>query len=159
MSEGLDAFLSILTFDLDAILRVLDDLFGIRFPVFSDIAEMLDFDNPIESLLDGLRDFAGDFTGLIEDALDMPERMMEKINNVIDKFDIAPDWMDCATSSQGLDGILSCLQRSINLPDAPDPFRYIAFYETLLSDAAIDGFYEVLRRVVGESLQTLCRAH
>ena len=150
MSDGLDAFLSILTFDLDAILQVLDDLFGIQFPFLSDIAEMLDFENPIEPWLDSLRDFAGDFEELIDNALAMPLSIINAIDTLTDKFKIG-NIFACSGSSSP-EALFECMYSKLGIGPPPDLFGALDldFLEMLMfDDSFADALYDILISMEG----------
>lgn len=150
ISDGLDAFLSILTFDLDAILQVLDDLFGIEFPFFSDVAEMLDFENPIEPWLDGLRDFAGDFVELIDDALAMPQSIINAIDTLADKFKIG-NIVACNGSSSPED-LFECMYSKLGIGPPPDLFGALnleLLEKLMFDDSFADALYDILFSIEG----------
>ena len=86
---------SILDYDLDYILQLISNTFNINFPSLPNINDYLRFDFDF-GMLDTIPNFEDLFTDLLDDVVDLPSTILDKVYDLTGNFGIKPSWLDCA---------------------------------------------------------------
>ena len=99
--------------NLDLILQLISNTFNIDFPTIPNINDYLRFDFDFGGMLDTIPDFEGLFTDLLDDVVDLPSTLLDKITGLTSNFDIDTSWLDCADSDDPVQ-LITCMGTKVH---------------------------------------------
>lgn len=111
--EMYQLFSSIVRFDYNAIIQMISSVFNIDFPTIPNIDDYLRFDFDFGGMLDTIPDFEGLFTDLLDDVVDLPSTLLDKITGLTSNFDIDSSWLDCADSADPVQ-LITCMGTKVH---------------------------------------------
>ena len=111
--EMYQRFSSIIRFDFEVIIETISDLFNIDFPTIPNINDYLRFNFDF-GMLDTIPNFEDLFTGLLDDVVDLPSTLLDKITRLTSNFGIDSSWLDCADSDDPVD-LLACMSAKVHI--------------------------------------------